>query len=836
MKRLLFATLLLLPSARAVEPAMADAHTLHLWHFDEAAPPFLDHGPEALRQPLAGIFNGALPGQPSYPGLGRAISFQANAGGVPGASDLMGAVLIAGSRIVNGPDDNVPPGFRYFGDGGAFTFEAVVKFDLLPGDVGAIACGLISMDGDGQDRIFNFRIEKEGFLSFIPLPGGGAGGLALATIPTTGPHAIDTEHWFHAAVTYDGNEGAADNLKLYWTRLGPGLAAANRIGSGSLSADFNGQTGDFAIGNEARTFAGNAEAEPFPGLIDEVRISGVARHPSDFFFVPPARRQPPGGAVVAGAGPAVRRDFRLALESVLVDASSASLPQRPGEPLRLGSGLHRLDFDFGAETSGEPIKLRCQLEGFDDRWLETERGMSLVCQALDADNRVVSQSRFPFIGASRGWETALEDSALTRRTEPVFIPAETVALRLTLGSGSPDGTGLVVIDRLSLTAPGRPDESLWRGGSLDLDETTVRAAGVPDGWRRDGSDPAVARLVFRSAKAMLALVDGDQRHYGEWSSARPMRPPDGRGGVFALAWDEAYNVNGGTLHRATYINVPPGNYVFRAVGLAGDSDPRGDGISLSVQIAPPVWQRSWFAPASAAAAVALLAAGIVARLRRRARRRLEQLRFQNALEKDRTRIARDLHDDLGTRVTVINLTADLARRDLEADPPRARRHLEVVANSARDLVAAMDDLVWAVDPAHDTLDHLASHLVRQAEEMFRDSGVRCRFDVPAVLPARPLGADVRHHLSLAVKESLHNVLRHAGPCEVLLSLSFDGGTLGIVIRDNGRGFDLSSGSDGHGLANVPARLSEIGGGHTIESSPGRGTTVTITCRLTPPPG
>lgn len=827
--------LLAAASAAEIRPNVPDAHTLHLWHFEESGPPFTDLGLQP--QPLAGAFNGAAGGYASWPGLGSAVSFRANAGGVPGNSDLQGAIVTAGDRLASGAGDNVPAGFRYFGEDGAFTYEAVLKFDILPGEAGVIACGLISMDGDGGDRIFNFRIEKEGFLSFIPLQDAGAVGLGLATLPSGGPHAIDTKSWFHAAVTYDGNEGVTNNLKLYWTRLAPGLHEANCIGSGTLSADLGGGIGDFAIGNEARAFPGNAEAEPFPGIIDEVRISSVARHPSDFFFVPPERRAGPAAAAGSGTGE-VRRDFDLKLASVLVDASSADLPGPQGGALRLGSGLHRLDFDFGfgPEHPGGTIKLRCQLEGIDDRWQETERGMSLVCQALGKDNRVLSQGSFPFIGTSGGWETTLEDSALTRRMEPVHVPAGTTALRLSLASGSPDTTGFVTLDNLSLTAPGAPGQSLWKDGKLALTEATTRAAGVPDGWRRDGSDPAIARLVFREDLPSLALVDGDQQHHGEWSAVQAVNPPDPGGGVLVLSWDEAYNVSSGSLHRATYVNVPPGNYTFRAVGLAGDGgDPLSDGIALPIVIAPPYWQRPWFAPLLAAAAVALLAAGLVSHVRRKSMQRLESLRFQNALEQDRTRIARDLHDDLGTRVTVLTMTAALARRDLETDPERARRHLEAMTGSARELVAAMDDLVWAVDPAHDTLDHLASHLTRLAEEMFRDSEVRCRLDIPALLPARPLGAEFRHHVALAVKESLHNVLRHAGPCEVFLSLKFDGEMLTLEIRDTGIGFDPAAPPEGHGLSNTPARIREIGGSYTIDSAPGRGTSVVIGCRLPDPP-
>jgi signal transduction histidine kinase len=417
---------------------------------------------------------------------------------------------------------------------------------------------------------------------------------------------------------------------------------------------------------------------------------------------------------------------------------------------------------------------------------------------------------------------------MTRRSEPVYVPAETTALRLSLNSGSLDTTGFLTLGRIKLVAPGNPEATLLKNGNITLSET-AGAAGVPDGWRRAGSDPAIARVMFRSGSAFLTLVDGDQHNDGEWSSVQSLLPH--QGGVLVLSWEEAYNVSSGSLHRATYVNVPPGNYTFRAVGLAGGGDLLGDGVFLPIVIEPPFWQRPWFGPVLAAGSVALIAAGIVTRLRRRAKRRLEVLRFQNALEQDRTRIARDLHDDLGTRVTVLNMTAALAKRDLEREPAKAHRHLDKMTDAARDMVVALDDLVWAVDPAHDTLDHLASHLTRLAEEIFRDSPVRCRLDIPAVLPARSLGAEFRHHLALAVKESLHNVLQHAGPCEVFLSLEYDGDRIAVTIRDTGRGFDPKAHGNGHGLSNTPDRIREIGGSYAIDSSPGRGTCIVIICRL-----
>lgn len=831
-------------AAETYTPYEVDADTLHLWHLDEAKPPFANRVEKAT--PLQGLLNGARAGQPALPGLGHSVSFNAHVTGTPGTSDLNGAVLIPGKVLANGGQDNAPDGFRYFGRDGAFTFEMLVKLDVLPRDSPYIALDLLTMEGDGADRIFNFRIEKDGFLVFVPLPHCGASGGAIATIPTSGPHAPDTRSWFHVAVTYNGNEGVTNNVKLFWTRVGGGAQAANYIGSGSLSSDLNGQLGDLAIGNEARQFYQNAEAEPFPGCIDEVRISGVARHPGDFFFVPPEARTRPVQAQAEAATSPPQPRFRLGLTNVLVDSVPMDVPFGPDGGIQLGAGLHRLDFDFGfhsethdmagAEGTWQNVaemKLRCQLEGIDDQWQETEVGMILVCQTLDDSGRVLSQSSFPSVGRSDGWKTSPEDSVMTRRVEPIYLPEGATRLKLTFNSGSPDTTGFYVIDYFSLQTSGDASPSLLKDGVFIYNAYTTSPAGSPDGWQRGGWDPSIARMILRPERPGIGLVDGDQKKFGEWTSIQPLPVSARKSGTCSLSWYEAYNVIGGSSHRATYVNVPPGDYTFRAIGFAGAGEVVGDELSLAIKIHPPFWQKIWFWPVVTAAAVAIVAGVIFSTHRARSKRSLEKLRFQNALEKDRARIARDMHDDLGSRVTFINMSAALARRDIEAAPENARRHLEKMSDSTRDLIVAMDGLVWAVDPAHDTLDHLASHLTRLAGEVFRDTQVRCRLDIPSLLPAVPIGSDVRHHIAMAVKESFNNVLRHAGPCEVFFSLALEGDEIRITIRDTGVGFDPATDERGHGLDNLASRFKEIGGNCNIASSPGEGTSIILSCAPQP---
>jgi signal transduction histidine kinase len=831
-----------LDQPKVFTPYQPDEHTLHLWSLDEPGPPFKNQAD--TQSPLRGMFNGAKPKQASLPGLGSSVSLNANVGGSLGASDLQGAILTESSALHQNEKDNAPKHFQYFGQDGAFTYELIVKFDILPQDAPTIALGLLSMEGDGPDRAFNFRIEKEGFLSFTPLPDVGASGGGIASIPTSGPHGIDTQSWFHIAVSYDGNAGVANNLKLYWTRITGTLNTANRIGSGTLSNDLNGILGDFAVGNEARSFPENAEAEPFLGNIDQVRISGVARHPSDFFFTPTALRKPPTPTPTDQAPPRTPT-FKLEFSNLMVDSKPTPFPHGNQPTLKLPSGLHRFDFDFGfrdltpngeiepfglaSDSRPTNVRMRSQLLGIDERWQESELGMSLIFHALDTQDNVIGQSLFSITNRSPGWETTLEDSSMTRRVEPVYIPAGTEKIRLILSSGSPDTTGFFAIDYVGLHPPERSTTSLLDNGVLAYDANTTSIAGTPSGWRRGGTDQAIARLSMRTARPGLALVDGEQNKYGEWITSLDLHPSAPRDATYSISWYGAHNVIGGSTHRANYVNVPPGSYTFRIIGLAENGDSIADQISLRIEISQPIWQLFWFWPIITATCVALVASIIFAIHRNRAQRSMEKLRFQNAIESDRTRIARDMHDDLGSRVTFINMSAALAQRDIERAPDNARRHLAKISDSARDLVVAMDGLVWAVDPTHDTLDHLASHLTRLAEKMFADTPIRCRLDIPPLLPPLPLGSEFRHHIALAVKESFHNILRHAGPCEVYFSLRFNGQNIDITIRDTGAGFDPVTVTRGQGLDNFNSRCREIGAICRIVSSPGSGTSIILSC-------
>ena len=806
----------------------ADAATLHLWHLDESAPPFND-SVETPTQ-LWGLLNGGTPGIPSLDGFGSAVSFSYSATSEPGNSHPYGPILLAKPALDTGPADNVNGPFPIMGDDGAFTMEAIVKLDRMPSESPGFAADIVTMDDDNQaSRVFLFRIEKPGFISFVPISGDAVRGGGLATIPTTGPHAINTRDWFHVAVSYDGNENVADNLKLYWTRLGSGVEAANQIGRGTLSTDLRRELGDFAIGNTGKINS-LGPFEFFPGCIDEIRLSSIARRPHDYFFVSPAAKQRAKELLSAIRPGPPRADLKF--QQVFVDDASVPLPSE-GSPLVLGPGTHRLDFDFGfpAGAIADPMAVKCRLDGLDEDWRATARGMTLTWDMLDNAGELLARTTFSATRSSPGWESEVVDSPLGRRTEPLFVPDKTRSIRVTMSSGTPDTTGCWVIDDLTLTRSARPETNLWANGDFGKGERTDQIGGIPAGWTRGGGEPGIARLMLGGPPA-LELLDAEQNNSAYWTCTQNLtvRPASG-GETFLLTWSEAFNVISGASLRATYMNVPSGDYTFRAIAVSDSPVASTSQLAFPLVIRPPVWKRAWFLPLIVAAGVIVVGWGLFHNYQRRSRNRIAAIRMASAVERDRARIARDMHDDLGTRVSLLKHATSVVLGAIDNDPAKARHQAVRLESAASDLVWAMDGLVWAVNPANDTLEHLAGHLSGVAQEIFRDAPVKLRISIPTDFPAFLLRSDFRHHFSLAAKEALHNILKHAGPCEATLQLMIEDRTLVAVITDTGAGFDPASPNAGNGLANLTVRAREMQGTCEIHSAPQKGTRVVLRCPL-----
>jgi signal transduction histidine kinase len=219
--------------------------------------------------------------------------------------------------------------------------------------------------------------------------------------------------------------------------------------------------------------------------------------------------------------------------------------------------------------------------------------------------------------------------------------------------------------------------------------------------------------------------------------------------------------------------------------------------------------------------------------KKRMQRHLKLLEQERALERERARIARDLHDDLGSSLTRISLLSHLAKADKD-HPSQVEHHAVKISQSAAQTVRALEEIVWAIRPGSDSLQSLVEYIAHFANELFEGNTTRCRLDLPHDLPTRALPPEMRHNLFLIVKEALTNALKHAGAKEVRVQAKTSANSLEIIVQDDGRGFAFSRASsthDGHGLENMQRRAEAMGGALSVESAPGKGTIIKLAVKL-----
>jgi len=254
---------------------------------------------------------------------------------------------------------------------------------------------------------------------------------------------------------------------------------------------------------------------------------------------------------------------------------------------------------------------------------------------------------------------------------------------------------------------------------------------------------------------------------------------------------------------------------------------------LVVLSRPPWWTLEHALAVIGGMALVLLAASIwIRQLHRQVEQRSEQLaneirlregtERQRALQEERARIAQDLHDDLGAALTQIRFLSAVESRDGTV-PEGTRSQLRKVSEKSRYLVASLDEIVWAINPANDYLPKLANYLCHVAEEFFSTTSIRCRLDVDERFPPVTLTSETRHNLYLAFREALNNVAKHSEATEVWLRFKWNDGVLNISIEDNGCGFVEATAKSGEGLINMRRRLDKIGGRYDLASQPGEGT-------------
>ena len=324
----------------------------------------------------------------------------------------------------------------------------------------------------------------------------------------------------------------------------------------------------------------------------------------------------------------------------------------------------------------------------------------------------------------------------------------------------------------------------------------------------------------------LVITDRHALAHADWATPRSEGVAIVPGEPVVLEWEEAYSIGRGNYQNATYGNVPPGSYRFRMRGLTVMGLPTGAESSVSVIVPVAWWQTPWFYGAVCLAFMGFAFAGWRFTERRKMIRQVKALERDRAVEQERMRIAQDIHDDLGARVTQISLVSSAAQRRQEVSE-RARRDFEQVAELSASIVTALYETVWAVSPENDHLDEFGAYICQMTTQICAQANVKCRLAVPDLPHDAPIGSKFRHEIIMAVKEAVHNVIKHSGASELQVHILFENRILTIIMQDNGKGLDPAVESEGHGLANMKRRMKSCGGTCSLQNRAGGGTEVRL---------
>ncbi|HEV2692174.1 MAG TPA: two-component regulator propeller domain-containing protein [Verrucomicrobiae bacterium] len=447
---------------------------------------------------------------------------------------------------------------------------------------------------------------------------------------------------------------------------------------------------------------------------------------------------------------------------------------------------------------------------------------NVICQILDDGHGNLWLGSYH--GITRVAKSVLEDYAAGK------IPALTVTTY-----GRADG-----LPSLECSTSYQP--AAWRGRDGRLWFTTLKGAVSvqPDDIRMNTLPPTVViEEVLLDGKSVGPVREGETlvvppgRHSYEFRyTANSLIASELIQFRYQLEGADADWIEPGTRRSSVqYGYLRPGDYRFHVTACNSDGTWNKTGAVLKLKVLPHFYETLLFQLVAGLAGLGILAAAIRHITLRRLRWKMQQLERQHAVERERTRIARDIHDDLGASLNLIAVLGDLAKKE------KTDERIEKMSVTARQAVKSLDEIVWAVNPRNDTLAHLIDYAGQFATNYLRAAGIRCLLDVSEQLPACEVPTDVRHNLFLVIKEALQNIVKHSKATEVWLRVSITAKTLHVSIEDNGCGFEsAAAGNDpwADGLRNMRERLEEMGGRCEIQSRLGAGTTIIVD--LPWPPG
>ncbi len=340
-------------------------------------------------------------------------------------------------------------------------------------------------------------------------------------------------------------------------------------------------------------------------------------------------------------------------------------------------------------------------------------------------------------------------------------------------------------------------------------------------------DAPVSSDSLIEEKKSLELSFKDNVFSIEFSALNFIHPENNQYAYMLEGHDPGWTFCGDRQY-ARYMNVEPGTYTFRVKGSNNDGVWNEEGTSIAVIITPPLWKTWWFRGLSFIVLLGTVGGSIRYIEMKKIKKKIERLERERALERERSRISQDMHDEVGASLTEIAILSELARKEMGDKAEIADLHIRKIADRSREVVDSMSEIIWTINPKNDRLNDLVAYLHQYAASFLKSTAIRCRFVSPEIVPEFSLSAEVRRHIFLVVKEALHNVAKHSHATETTVCCGFTEGTMDVSVEDNGKGFQAEEPSRfGNGLLSMRKRIETIGGTFTLESHQGGGTKVRI---------
>jgi len=534
--------------------------------------------------------------------------------------------------------------------------------------------------------------------------------------------------------------------------------------------------------------------------------------------------------LLAWAGTAYAAKFPTI--SVQVDGREVPISE---QGVAIPSDFHTLRFGI-AETDWldkpkDDARFRFKLEGYEQDWqVRNSSDMGLKVHLENDQGDRITDKYFYVSGESPGWSGHFGTSPLLRKHETLIVPPECSRVSLSITSaGPPEAIGVYLVSDLTLFLQKR-NQSI---AQIFKSSGQVGPDGIwePKGWTKEGTRPSMCKVVPPQELAHsdfgLAVVDEDPLAHAEWHLPSEYLPPVEPGDRLFLEWNTMYSTGQAGAVAAMYPRLHAGNYRFLVNVLDAMGNPQ-EMRGLSLRVYTPLRLQPWLWVV--VSILLLIGAGFIGRMivRANVEKQLERVRQAHAVESERLRIARDIHDDLGARLTHISLVSGGASAHAHSLED-AKDIFDKISFMTRDLVSALYETVWTVDPKNDNLEALVNHISQLVENLCSSSSMAYRIRVGELRDGHAVSSDVRHHIILIVKEAVNNAVKYSQGSELSVEIN-QGSLLEIKIRDNGSGFDVETAS-GNGLKNLQWRARAIGGMLDIQSSPAHGTAVIFTVKI-----